>query len=122
MQFEFKSYYKVTLIGTSIFLAFYLVITMIYVIAFFKKHSIEDNKRPVKFLLEIATSCFIIHFLSAPLVHGIHLINEKENDKELDIELNEIIEKEEIEEKEREAKEQQEREEEEKRAEAQMVL
>ena len=54
---------------------------MIYVIAFAKKHPIESNKRTAMFLLNIAISCFIIHFLSAPLVHGIHLINEKENDK-----------------------------------------
>ena len=81
MQFEFKSYCKVALIGTLILIVFCIVDTMIYVIAFAKKHPIESNKRTAMFLLNIAISCFIIHFLSAPLVHGIHLINEKENDK-----------------------------------------
>ena len=81
MQFELKSYCNVTLIWTLIFLAFCTVDTMIYVIIFFKKHSLGVNKQTAIFLLNIAVSCFIIHFLSAPLVHGIHLINEKENDK-----------------------------------------
>ena len=80
MKFEFNKYYNVLFLASLCIILFIASILAVGMIIFIKNnHPIKINKKLGFFILTIIVCVFFFSIAFFSLKHGIHLINEKEN-------------------------------------------
>ena len=81
MKFEYSQYFKMICIWCLIIFAFFFFLTISEAISFFKKQSHREEKKNSQYLVSVLINLVFLYVSFCPLINGIHLISEKENDK-----------------------------------------
>lgn len=81
MKFEYNQYFKMICIGCLIMFSFFFFLTIFEAISYFKKQFHKEDNKFSQYLLSVFIDIVFLYVSFCPLINGIHLISEKENDK-----------------------------------------
>ena len=82
MSFDYYDYHKMLFLGPLIAIIIILILFVVETILFFKKNSSLGYSTSLKrYVASIIAFLFFLFVFLLPIKQGIHLINEKENDK-----------------------------------------